>query len=360
MRTLANRAPMHRRPHLWIFAALLGAAWPTAARAQITYTFQTYGERGTPSSGAANYLVSWPLSLEECEANAPISMVVTGAPFDGTGMTRLQWDLWQGGTGSSGANCQTAMNRRMSGGTAALCTNRVWSGGGQVTTTMPTLSFLPQQLFPQGCSATASGTYVFYVLAVSAPGDTTTDVPVSSFFAFNVALDFQPPAAPMAEDAAGDRQIAVAWTNDTTETLAGARVYVDTSASCGASTLLVEGQAAPATLTPAANVTGSAPTSANLDGQTLGLAVGESAPMAITVLDTARNESVLSNVVCVARVPVQGFWDAYCRERMLSTEECRARYSGCSTAPGSRGGLGWLATIAVGLFVAGRRKRGVR
>ena len=348
---------MHRRSHLWILAALLAAAWPSAARAQMTYTYETYGDRGTPSSGAANYLVSWPLSLEECEADEPISMVVTNAPYDSTGMTRLEWDLWQGGTGSAGADCQTATNRRTSGGTAAVCTNRsAWSGGGQITTTMPTLTFRPQELFPDGCAATASGTYVFYVLAVSAPGDTTTDVAATGYFAFNVALDFQPPTAPMIEDAAGDRQIVVEWTNSTTETLSGARVYVDTSASCGASTLLVDGAAAPSTLTPAATVSGSAPTSATLDGESLGLEVGESAPIAVTVLDTARNESVLSNVGCVERVPVEGFWDAYCREHMLTTEQCNERYSGCSALPGERRrSVAWLVVLGLGLAALGRR-----
>jgi hypothetical protein len=352
---------MHRRTHFFILAALLIVVGrPTTATAQMTYTYEEYGERGVPTSSATNYLVSWPLSLDECEADRPISMVITSAPFDATGMTTLQWDLWQGGTGTTGANCQMATNRRGMGGATALCTQRpAWSGGGQLTTTMPTLTFRPRELFPAGCSDAGSGTFVFYAMAVSARGDTTTDVAATHFFAFNVALDLQPPMAPMLEDAAGDRQIAVAWTNVTSETLSGARVYVDTSATCGASTLLVGGAAAPATLTPAATISGSAPTSASLDGSTLGLAIGESAPMAVTVLDTARNESVLSNVACVERVPVEGFWDAYCRERMLSTEECDARYSGCSALPGDRRhGAAWLVLVALGLASARLRRKG--
>ncbi len=349
---------MHRR--LTLSAAVLfvsAIAWnATSAQAQITYTYQTYGERGTPSSGATNYLVSWPLSLAECEANEPIQMVITNAPYDATGVTRLEWDLWQGGTGTAGANCQTATNRRATT-SAAVCAHRsAWSGG-QITTTMPTLSFRPQELFPDGCNGTAQGTYVFYVLAVSAPGDTTTDVPANHYFAFNVALDFEAPEAPTLEDAAGDRQIAVEWSNNATETLAGAHVWVDTSAACGASTLLVEGQPVPSSLTAKATVSGSAPTTADIDGADLGLAVGESAPMAVTVYDTARNESVLSNVACIERVPVEGFWDGYCREHMLSTDECRQRYSGCSASPGlpDQRQLAFLALAALGLIVARRR-----
>lgn len=341
---------------------MLAAPGASTARAQLTYTYLTYGDRGTPSSGATNYLVSWPLSFAECEANEPISMVVTGAPYDATGVTRLEWDLWQGGTGTSGANCQTATNRRVSSGSAALCTHRsAWDGGGQITATMPTLTFRPQELFPDGCSGTAQGTYVFYVLAVSAPGDTTTDLAATHYFAFNVALDFEAPEAPTVEDAAGDRQIIVNWTNNATETLAGAYVYVDTSAACGASTLLVDGASAPSSLSPVATVSGSAPTTATVDGSALGLAVGDSAPIAVTVYDTARNESVLSNVGCLERVPVEGFWDAYCREHGLSTTECSDRYSGCTAQPGSphrRHGL-WLVIAALALVLR-RRSRGGR
>ncbi len=359
---------MHRRSSPALFSFVLLAATIAAtlaantAHAQITYTFQTYGDRGTPTSGAANYLVSWPLSLEECEANLPISMVVTNAPYDATGMTRLEWDLWQGGTGTAGANCQTATSRRTSGGSAAVCTHRsAWDGGGQITATMPTLTFRPQELFPDGCEGTAQGTYVFYVLAVSAPGDTTTDVAATHYYGFNVALDFEAPDAPMLEDAAGDRQIVVEWTNVATETLAGARVYVDTAGTCDGTTSLVEGSAPPASLTPT-EVFGSAPVTASLDGADLGLEIGESAPVAVTVFDTARNESVLSNVACIERVPVEGFWDDYCREQMLSASECRARYSGCSAMPGvpARNGALALLLLALGAVVSRRRAGGAR
>jgi hypothetical protein len=202
------------------------------------------------------------------------------------------------------------------------------------------------------------------VLAVSARTDTTTDVTATNYFSFSIGLDFVAPDAPMVSDAAGDRQIGLAWTNSTTETLTGANVYVDTSVDCmGTSTTLVEGMAVPATLEPTATVSGSSPTSRVLDGQTLGLAIGESALVAVTVLDTARNESVFSNVACIERVTVAGFWDAYCAEHGLTLEECRQRYSGCAALPGRRPlGWIWLVGIAALLLVVGRRvsARGAR
>jgi hypothetical protein len=349
--------------------ALLGAgatliAWaPASAEAQIAYTYQTYGERDAPSSGATNYLVNWPISQAECLADEPIRMIITNAPYDATGTTRLVWDLWQGGTGTSGANCQTSTNRRtVSGGSEAVCTQRTDWPGGEITTSMPTLEFRPQELFPDGCTGSAQGTYVFYVLAMSARGDTTTDVGAAAFFTFSVALDFQAPEAPTVDDAAGDRQIQVTWENAATETLSGARIYVDTSVSCGEEGRLVAGSSVPSGLSPSGSVTGSAPNSITLDGADLGLAVGESAPFAVTVRDLARNESVLSNVGCIERVPVEGFWDAYCAERGLSTDECSTRYSSCAAMPGTRGrgALPWVILAGLALALGARRRGGAR
>jgi len=347
----------------FLAAMLAGAALATpSAHAQITYTFQTYGDRDTPTSGATNYLVNWPISLEECENNDPITFVVTNAPYDATGMTRLVWDLWQGGTGMTGAACETATNRRAVSGSTAVCTNRSAWDGGQIASSMPTLEIRPQQLFPDGCTTSSQGTYVFYVLAVNARGDTTTDVAATAFFSFSVALDFVPPEAPTVEDAAGDRQIVLEWSNAAAETLSSARVYVDTTVPCDESTLLVAGEAPPSTLSPAATVNGSAPTTANLDGADLGLAVGDTAAVAVTVLDLARNESVLSNVACIERVPVAGFWDAYCAEQGLSTDDCRTRYSGCAALPGrgARSAMAALALVAAALVLTRRRRGGAR
>ena len=349
--------------HTRIFAVALALfAWslPAFASAQITFTYGTYGARGTPASGAANYLVNWPISQSECEANLPITFQITNAPFI-TG-TRLVWALWQGGTGTAGANCETAINRRAMSGTVPVCTLTTWDGG-EITTTMPTITVRPQELFPMGCGASGQGTYVFYALAVSARIDATTDVVAPAFFVFNIALDFTAPTAPMLSDAAGDRQIQLGWSNTTTEMLAGANVYVDRSASCDqTSTTLVAGGAVPASLTPVSTPLGSAPTSQTLDGMALGLSVGGSALVAVTVFDMARNESVFSNVACIERVTVAGFWDAYCAENMLTVTECDARYSGCTASPGQQriGWLGWVGVAALLTAVGRRRVRGAR
>ncbi len=349
---------MHLHNRIFAVALALLAWSPTFASAQMTSTFATYGERPLPDSAAVNYLVNWPISQAECEANRPITLNVNNAPF--TVGTRLVWAIWQGGTGTAGANCQTANSRRPnSGSSTAACRLTPWSGN-EITTTTPVISVTPQELFPQGCSETGDGTYVFYALAVSARVDDTTDVAAANYFSFSVAIDFTAPTAPSLSDAAGDRQIRLGWANNTTETLAGANVYVDTSVTCDEeSTILVAGGVVPDSLEPAVpTLLGSSPSSQTLDGQMLGLRIPGSALVAVTVLDTARNESVFSNVACIERVTVAGFWDAYCAENMLSAAECEARYSGCSASPGNRRlGLWGLAGIAALLTVVGRRKR---
>lgn len=347
--------------HHRIFAVALALfAWslPAAASAQITYTYGTYGEREAPASGATNYLVTWPISRAECEANAPITLNVNNAPF--VSGTRLVWALWQGGTGTAGANCQTATSRRpTSGTTTAACRLSSWSGS-EITTTMPVITVRPQELFPQGCSATGDGTYVFYALGVSARVDDTTDIIPAHYFSFSVAIDFTAPTAPTANNAAGDRQIQLSWTNSSAELLAGANVYIDDSASCDVgATTLVAGGAVPSSLEPIVpTLLGSSPTSRTLSGESLGLSIGGSVWVAVTVLDAARNESAFSNLVCVERVTVSGFWDAYCAENMLTEAECSARYSGCTASPGRRRfGVWGLVGVAASLIVMGRRKR---
>ncbi len=351
---------LHPTPLLLLAVFSLGwAARP--ASAQITYTYQTYGERGVPASGATNYLVNWPISQAECDANEPIRMVVTNAPYDATGTTRLEWDLWQGGTGSAGANCQTATNRRPVTGSVAVCSARSsWSGGGQITSSMPTLTFRPQELFADGCDGASQGAYVFYVLAVSARGDTTTDVAATHYFTFSVALDLQPPSAPTVSDAAGDRQVVVSWTNNTSETLTGARVYVDVDGDCEGSSVLVAGAPAPPGLAPAVTAGGGAPTSASVDAARLGLEIGQAVPVAVTVLDQAHNESVLSNVACLTRVPVSGFWDEFCTQQgETDAASCRERYSGCSVGHAAERATPWALWLVLGaLFARAARRRG--
>lgn len=355
-------APM-QRPSLLLLpclatALVLGVAAPV--RAQMTGIFLAYGERGSPGTDSSLYFTTWPIGLAECQANTPLEVQVNNAPFTGT-TTSLVFDLWTGGTGPAPAACETATNRRSSTGTPP-CTRVPWDGP-MVNGIQQVVTLLPQDLFGPEC--TMSGDRAFFLMAVSASNDTTTDLTNANYVALRVVMDATRPGAPTVDDAAGDNAIAVSWTLPSdTGTLSSARVFVDASAgACGSgdggtgTSTLVAGETPPASA--AVTVTGGSPTSANIDGAAIGLAYGESAAVAVSVLDLARNESVLSNVACITRVRVGGFWDGYCAEQGLSEEECRARYDGCSVSLGSSVGdrSFVLGIVGVALLAAALRTK---
>lgn len=146
-----------------------------------------------------------------------------------------------------------------------------------------------------------------------------------------------------------------------------AYVYVDTMGCNEANEViagraLVAGEEAPRDIPPE---TFGAVRTARLDGEALGLEINQYAAVAVTLVDRANNESRLSNVVCIQRVEVRGFWDAYCASRPgadggLSPEACRQTY-GCAVQPGARGtNAGWALVLGVMVVTMARRKKGWR
>jgi hypothetical protein len=207
----------------------------------------------------------------------------------------------------------------------------------------------------------------FWLLAVPAAEDNSTNVPSGEFTFGSLLIELDPtgPEAPSdLEPGAGDRQIEISWTNPTSATdVNSANVYVDL-AGCNADGeviaggALMAGAAPPESIDPQA-INGAVRT-AQLDGETLGIEFGEFAAVAVTLVDRANNESVLSNVVCIQRVEVRGFWDAYCAERGMDPEACREQY-GCAAQPGTRGTHVGLALVLGVMFVTiARRKKSWR
>jgi hypothetical protein len=326
---------MHRHSLLlWTSLALVTLVWPSLTEAQMTATYLEYGARGAPGTSSNPYFVNWPVSLSECTANTPIEVQLQNAPLVvGTALTFALWRSSGGGT--SPTQCQTGANRS---GANPPCTRVETFAQPMLTAVNQLVSIPPQVFFDADCSR--SGDLVFFLMAMSSPTDIASDVPASNFVTLRVVLDREPPGAPTVSSGAGDASTTVSWTNPSdTGTLYGARVYVDTSGTCGAG----DGGAADSTLRPGGpapstatvTVTGGSPTSASVDLGALGLDYGESVPVAVSLVDLARNESVLSNVACLTRVQVEGFWSGYCRENGLSEAECQARYGGCSAAAGS-------------------------
>lgn len=355
---------MHRLPLLLLALGLVGSlGFAAPAHAQMTGNFLAYGDRGAPGTSSNTYFVNWPVSRAECLANDPIEVQINGAPYTGT--SSLVYDLWTGGTGPAPADCQTATNRRSTTGTPP-CTRTSFSGP-MVSGVQQVVELPPQALFGSAC--TDSGDRSFFLMAVSAANDTTTDLTTANYVVLRVVFDSQAPSAPVVANAAGDSAVALTWTLPSDSgTLSSARVFVDASATSCSNTdggvptsTLVAGATPPASAFT--TVTGGSPTTATIDASSLGLTYGQSFAVAVSIIDLARNESVLSNVACVTYVQVEGFWDAYCREQGLDAAACRARYDGCSVgAPG--GGRTSLvrssfvvSLMAVAFFAARLRTR---
>lgn len=349
---------------LSVLLSLVGFAFGSVAEAQLTFTFAAYGTRGTPSA-SATYFQTLPLSGDECDANTPISISVLNAPWDSTGQNPRSWTLWRGGSGTTTGNCTAGSSRIVTSGSTPACTLVSTFGPELIESATETLSVRPQDLFPD-CSI-ASADLNFFLLAMS--GDASTDqstIATGYYFNFRAVLDGQAPPAPVATDGFGDQAITVSWTPASSSgTLGGASIYVDVAASCAGgdggvrSSLLVPGEAPPSTINPVRTITGTG-TSTTVDPTTLGLELDEGVVGAVAVRDVAGNESVLSNLICLRRVQVSGFWDSYCREQGLSQADCNARYGSCSVSHvgggGSvPGGLGALGLVLAGLLV--RRKR---
>ncbi|MDQ3034763.1 MAG: hypothetical protein M3Y87_20295 [Myxococcota bacterium] len=333
--------------------AALGLLGPTSAHAQsIMINVPSFLGRDAPV--LLHGMNGRPISGEECTTNVPIPIQLTNLPFSTTESRFLS--VWRG-TPTSAA-CQTATNRRATGPTDPPCT---------FVTSFPITSMtmdvtLPAQTAFGACDVAT--TQEFWFLGVPAAEDNTTDVPTGEYTygSLTIGLDPTPPADPTGlEPSAGDRQIQIAWDNpEGVESLSGANVYVDTS-GCDASGNVIAGGTltdggAPPSTTPIA-VNGLAVRSATLDGEALGIAIGEYAAIAVSIVDRANNESNLSNVVCVQRVEVRGFWDAYCAERGLEREACTSQY-GCSAGPssGGRGSLAGMALVLGAIAFASRRR----
>ncbi|MEM9191334.1 MAG: hypothetical protein AAGF12_19330 [Myxococcota bacterium] len=124
------------------------------------------------------------------------------------------------------------------------------------------------------------------------------------------------------------------------------RIYVDET-GCP-STTLIAGESA-AGLTPVTTVGGTS-TSADINGQELGLQIGDMAAVAVTSRDATDNESVLSDVVCVTRVETEGFCETF--------GNCET----CSVTPGTSRGFGSLgfAMLAAGAALVVRKRRRFR
>lgn len=353
MRTTLQLPSLRLPALLGALALTLGLLGPSAAHAQGSVGIVVEAFGGRPAASLLAGPTGRAISAGECMANTPIPLQLTGVPFSPT-MTQYV-SVWRG-TQTSAA-CQTGTNRRSTGTTDPPCT---FVGSFDVDSTMFDIPLGSMDAFDSCDTAT---TQEFWFLIVPAPEDNTTDVAAANYGSLLIALDPTPPSVPTGlEPAAGDTQIEISWDNPTSETLSGANIYVD-PAGCDetgaviAGGTLVAGQPPPGD--PQVEVSGTAVRAATLNGEALGLEYGQYAAVAVTLVDLGTNESNLSNVVCIQRVEVRGFWDAYCADRGLDDAACTDQYGCAVSVPG--GGRGWLAglgfVLGAILLVSRRRSR---
>ncbi len=368
MLTTASMLRRARRPAALFAIAVALCAVPSSALAALMASVLAFGTHATP----VNFMTQ-PLGLNDC-GNA-VHIQFTGITSMGT--TAQVIDVWRAAAATT--MCPTGALART--GTAQVCFPINVSAGNTVTNlTQFNLGVTPSELFGpvpgnlaavDPCTTPVTTTQYFFFAQTGNAGDTSTMWPAGTYLVMPIAVDTQRPTAPVLNGpAAGDTSVALSWTTGETGTIGSERVYFD-PAGCsgggdggtGSSSVLMAGAPPPTSAlvhtVPSLGTSGSVPTSA-LTGWASGT-YGQSGAIAITVLDSAGNESMLSNVICVQHVRVTGFWEQYCAEHGMTTAQCTSNYHGCSVGVPSRrldlGALGLLGA-ALGLLVArGTRRR---
>lgn len=347
------------RTTLLTVSLLAALAAPSAVRAQtLTSTVQSFGDPERPPGTQLWGITAGarPIGLAECQANVTIPLEVGGIP---SSELSNRFVIYRAAVNSG--MCNVAASRMMTTTSDPICTMTAFPAA---MITPPTTEIGPtvQQLFgTDACDGAGIEDQDFWILSVTSPDDRSSLV--NQYAIIRILLDTEPPVAPTADAApAGDTMISVTFDANTAEMLTGSTAYVDPT-GCDANGNVLDTTTLVANMAPpsgARSVESNGVEAVTLDGSMLGLEYGEYAAVAITTMDLARNESVLSNVVCVQRVELSGFWDAYCAERGVTDPAmCRAQYSGCAATPG-RGSAPSLAMAMLGIALAFVMSRGAR
>jgi hypothetical protein len=209
------------------------------------------------------------------------------------------------------------------------------------------------------CSVT--GRRWLYILSPTTPStpNNPEEVTDNSSFRVKLEIDLNVPAAPTSLSTDnGESQVVVKWSGPSdveADMFKRYHVYYDpmpfpADEEC-ASTALVAGQKAP----DSDNYESLNVETLSTSPGTLGLEDNDTqVAVAVTAFDAARNESVLSEVVCVAKVETTGFYDA-CK----ADSDCKL--DKCSAAPWGKaaGALSVVVMIACSAAFVRRRRRNV-
>jgi len=395
---LLNAPPMRptTRPALFALALLAALASPGTVHANITPP-ATVGSFGTGNHMSVNPdLVMYPIGADEC-MNDPIPITFSGLN-SGTIMHYI--DVWS--ATSPSVPCATGGAAGRGNTTTAVCTHvsLPTSVNGYIGGPTFTMNVTANDLFG-GC--TMSNTLTFFFFDVTSVGDNSTTFAPNTYATLTITLNTTPPGAPtITSTPAGDSVLQIEWSIANMSSLGVAgrvRLYkvgtgcagggtdggggidsgmdaavpvdmgdidmfvADDAVSVGNDAAVFLGDAGMSLADYPASSPVTVPTS--VLGWTSGV-YGDSALIAIAVVDSSGNVSQPSNTVCAEHVPVTGFWYDYCRSHNLLLPDggvspaCAQYYSGCSCAVPRRRGDASATVVLAGVaavFVLRRRRR---
>lgn len=283
------------------------------------------------------------INAAECSTDTEIQVQVRNFPGTGGGGSATTIDVWRA---SEGVDCSTEAERNPLDGNCQHVTG--------VQNTQPqndNVLFDAAQLVD--CDdTTANGSnasvWLLATTSVMEPG------PVIGAASITLQLDQVPPGPPENVSAGtGDTQIRVDWdapSGTSIDNLFQYRVYGDSlAADCAdPNGEIVPGQPPPADAGSDATANNNA-TSTTVSGADIGLEEGEETRIALTAVDRARNESVLSETACLVRVPTEGFCAAH--------EAAGGTCDGCGVGGDPARGVGLAGLVLVGLALLRRRNR---
>jgi hypothetical protein len=355
----------HRFP-AWLFLLFVaGLAASTPAHAQDTSTqlpLQLTAIVGPSGTRIKAEDLNRGINLLDCENPASSWVEFTLLPGSQS-VTAV--DVW---VGIGNETCQTSNSRTPPTQTCRRITymqigTAVGSAPDPGTSTIAIgLDAIPSdETFPFCTSTSPSTLNFFFVAELENFTGESSSLAADDWVTISVGVDAGPPDPPAVKSTeyGGDRQVTVEWERVSvgTETITY-KVYIendgcDPNAASGA---LVPGERPPLDL-PAGIIVkeaGQDTASYSISITEIGLELGESATVYVTSMDMARNESVLSEPICVTRVPTAGFCAAW--EASEGTE-CP---SSCSTLATSASSVAWLSALLALLALITRRRRSAR
>lgn len=362
---IRNRTKLHPERSMIRFLALIfavqlggvlfGAAAPFSASAQefniaVTELSGPIGTRTTIDE------INRGVNLLDCESD---SSYLQFGLLSGGSTAVASIDVWLG-IGSE--TCVTAASRTPP---SEVCRHlghvQVGTSLGQIDDPPPNAIRIPMSEFRDAgefCEFGNAPTTVNFLLVSGHQtyrGETSALDP-SEWKTIPVRVDAGPPNSPRvsATDVSGNRDIRLSWERVT----AGSediryRVYVIADGCEGSeSGPLVPGDRPPLELDGFYMFDVGPAVSYSIDGEDIGLEVGESASAFITSRDVALNESDLSERICVHRIATAGFCDAWAA---AEGEECPTACSAVGASPRS---VLWtaLALTLLGFVMHARRR----